>query len=194
MTKTEYIEVISKMLTPKRFAHSLNVADQAVFLAKRYGEDEEKAYIAGVLHDICKNMPHEEQLQWMEKSAIILDNNLLSQPPVWHGFAGAVYLQQVLKIEDEDILNAVRYHTVAREHMSKLEQIIYLADLTSCERSYPDVDRMREIVTHSLHEGMREALIFAVTNQASKHLPLCMDTCLAYNEYIKEEPSENSDR
>ena len=154
-------------------------------LAKRYGEDEQKAYIAGILHDICKNMQPEEQLQWMKKSAIILDENLLEQPPVWHGFAGAEYIRQQLGIEDEDIINAVRYHTVARAGMSRLEQIVYLADLTSSERDYPDVERMRRLSDRSLREGMREALVFAVSNQAQRHAPLCLDTCKAYNEYLR---------
>ena len=186
MTREDYVEVIRPMLKPKRFEHSLNVARQAVKLAKLYGEDEEKAYVAGILHDICKNMSDKEQLQWMEKSGIIFDDNLLAQPPVWHGFAGAEYLRQVLRIEDEDIINAVRYHTIARAGMSRLEQIIYLADLTSEERNYPDLDRMSKVVLRSLREGMREALVFAVGNQAAKRLPLCMDTCMAYNEYLKD--------
>ena len=186
MTREDYVEIIRPMLKPKRFEHSMNVARQAVRLAKLYGEDEEKAYVAGILHDICKNMSEKEQLQWMEKSGIIFDDSLLLQPPVWHGFAGAEYLRQVLRIEDEDIINAVRYHTIGRAGMSRLEQIVYLADLTSDERNYPDVDHMRKVVLRSLREGMREALVFAVGNQAAKRLPLCRDTCMAYNEYLKD--------
>ena len=60
------------------------------------------------------------------------------------------------------------------------------ADLTSKERDYPDVDRMRQIAERSLQEGMREALAFAVENQAARRLPLCKDTCMAYNEYLEE--------
>lgn len=183
----KYVEIIRPMLKQKRFEHSLNVAQQAVFLAHIHGEDEQKAYIAGILHDICKNMSQNEQLQWLEKSAIILDNSLRLQPPVWHGFAAAEYIRQVLKIEDEDIINAVRYHTVARAKMSRLEQIIYLADLTSKERDYPDVEKMRRLSECSLREGMKEALVFAVKNQAEKRLPLCRDTVLAYNEYLNDE-------
>ena len=172
MQEDRYVQTIRELLHKKRFDHSLNVAQRAVELAKRYGEDEQKAYIAGILHDICKNMQPEEQLQWMKKSAIILDENLLEQPPVWHGFAGAEYIRQQLGIEDEDIINAVRYHTVARAGMSRLEQIVYLADLTSSERDYPDVERMRRLSDRSLREGMREALVFAVSNQAQRHAPL----------------------
>ena len=182
----KYVEIIRPLLKPKRFEHSLNVAQQAVFLAERFGEDEEKAYVAGILHDICKNMTQQEQLQWMQKSAIIWDDNLLKQPPVWHGLAAAEYIQQVLGIEDQDIVNAVRYHTIARAGMSRLEQIIYLADLTSKERDYPDVDRMRQIAARSLREGMREALIYAVETQVQRRLPICTDTCAAYNEHLED--------
>ena len=98
MQEDRYVQTIRELLHKKRFDHSLNVAQRAVELAKRYGEDEQKAYIAGILHDICKNMQPEEQLQWMKKSAIILDENLLEQPPVWHGFAGAEYIRQQLGI------------------------------------------------------------------------------------------------
>ena len=182
----EYEQAIRTLLKRKRFEHSVNVAQQAVFLAKIHGENQEKAYTAGILHDICKNMSQEEQLHWLEKSAIIVDDSLLLQPPVWHGFAAAEYIRQVLKIEDEDIINAVRYHTVARAKMSRLEQIVYLADLTSKERDYPDVQKMRDLSQQSLKKGMQEALVFAVKNQAEKRLPLCMDTVLAYNEYVKD--------
>ena len=70
MQEDRYVQTIRELLHKKRFDHSLNVAQRAVELAKRYGEDEQKAYIAGILHDICKNMQPEEQLQWMKKSAI----------------------------------------------------------------------------------------------------------------------------
>ena len=61
--------------------------------------------------------------------------------------------------------------------------------MTSDERDYPDVDKMRRIVRRSLSEGMQEALIFAVSNQAARRLPLCIDTCLAYNEYLSGTPA-----
>ena len=102
----------------------------------------------------AKNLQPEEQLQWMKKSAIILDENLLEQPPVWHGFAGAEYIRQQLGIEDEDVINAVRYHTVARAGMSRL------ADRLPCgpdqqRARLPDDERMRRLSDRSLREGMR---------------------------------------
>ena len=99
-------QLLSERLCEKRYRHSLNVADEARRLAEIFGEDPEKAYFAGLVHDICKDEPKEEQLQRIRNSAIIWDDNLLKQPPVWHGFAGAEYIRQVLGIEDEEIIPA----------------------------------------------------------------------------------------
>lgn len=182
--KENYTEIIRPLLKPERFQHSVNVAEQAVHLAKLYHEDEALAWQAGVLHDICKDMSSEKQLQWIKKSAIILDSNLLAQPQVWHGIAASGYLQQELGIFNPDVLNAVRYHTTAREGMGKLEQIVYLADLTSRERQYPDVLNMRRVVEQSLEIGMHEALCFSIKDLAAKGKPICNDTCSAYNQYL----------
>lgn len=186
----DYVSIVRGMLKNKRFEHSLNVAEQAVYLAKLHKGDETKAYTAGILHDICKNMTEEEQLQWVKKSAIILDSNILNLPKAWHGIAGSIYIQEKLGIKDVDIINAVCYHTIAREKMSQLEKIIYLADLTSKERSYSDADRMRKIVKKSLCKGMEEALKFSVGDLVSTGCPICLDTCRAYNHYLSLQPKK----
>lgn len=181
----EYILLLQKLLKPGRFSHSLNVAQQTELLAKAHGADVKKAKIAGLLHDICKNMPLEEQLHWAKKSDIILDNTILKQPHVWHGFAAAGYLAHELKITDVQIINAVRYHTVARENMSLLEQIVYLADLTSKERDFPSAASLRETVLRSLEEGMLLSLEYTMRQLLDSKSILCLDTCRAYNQYIQ---------
>lgn len=181
-----FTEKIRSMLKPSRFEHSLNVAKRAVYLADLYGEDGKKAEIAGLLHDICKNMPPEEQLQWAKKSAIIFDKSFLDQPQLWHGFAAAEYIQQELGIQDPAILDAVRYHTVGRAEMSTFEKIIFLADLTSEERSYPSADEVRDTVDQSLDEGMRVSLLFTIGKLVENRQPICRDSWLAYNCYVPE--------
>lgn len=180
----EYTCKIREMLKPSRFQHSLNVAKRAVYLADLYSQDAKKAEIAGLLHDICKNMSEDELLHWLEKSDIIFDKPFLSQPQLWHGFAAAEYLREVLKITDTQILEAVRWHTVAKADMSDFEKIIFLADLTSEERDYPSADEVRDIVDKSLDEGMRVSLLFTVGKLVEQNKPICRDTCLAYNFYV----------
>ena len=131
MCIAEYKKIIKSMMSENRYNHCVNVSKEAVKLAKRYGGDEEKAAIAGILHDITKEMPKEEQLQIMLDSGIILDDIQKNAPKLWHGISGSVYIKNHLDIDDEDILNAVCYHTTGRAGMSLLEKIIFVADFTS---------------------------------------------------------------
>lgn len=180
----QYTETIRSMLKPSRFEHSVNVAARAVYLADLHGGNCKKAELAGLLHDICKNMSQEEQLHWTKKSAIIFDKSFWDQPQLWHGFAAAEYIQEVLHVSDPEIIEAVRWHTVGKADMSTFEKIIFLADLTSAERSYPSADEVREIVDASLDEGMKTSLLFTMGQLLKNQQPICRDTWLAYNCYV----------
>ena len=184
----EFKEIEQKLagrLKPGRYLHSLGVSETAAKLAERFGADVEQAYVAGILHDVMKEEEPSVQRAYIEKAGERMSNLEIRIGKVYHQMSGAAYARLELGITDPDILHAIRYHTTARRGMSLLEQIIYLADLTSSERDYPDVERMRRLSDRSLREGMREALVFAVSNQAQRHAPLCLDTCKAYNEYLR---------
>ena len=129
-------------------------------------------------------MSQEEQLHWTKKSAIIFDKSFWDQPQLWHGFAAAEYIQEVLHVSDPEIIEAVRWHTVGKADMSTFEKIIFLADLTSAERSYPSADEVREIVDASLDEGMKTSLLFTMGQLLKNQQPICRDTWLAYNCYV----------
>ncbi len=185
-----YTEAIRKLLKPSRFEHSVNVAQRAAALADLFGEDVKKAEIAGLLHDICKNMSEEEQLHWMKKSAIIFDKPFWDQPHLWHGFAAAEYIREELGISDPEILEAVRYHTVGKADMTTFEKIIFLADLTSAERDYPDVQDVRDTVEESLDAGMKVAMEFIIGKLRKNQQPICRDSWLCYQCYVGEEASK----
>lgn len=184
-----YTEEIRRLLKPSRFEHSVNVAQRAAALADIFGENVKKAEIAGLLHDICKNMPEEEQLHWTKKSAIIFDKPFWDQPHLWHGFAAAEYIREKLGISDPEILEAVRYHTVGKADMTTFEKIIFLADLTSAERDYPDVQSVRDTVEESLDGGMKVAMEFIVGKLRKNQQPICRDSWLCYQCYVGEESS-----
>ena len=180
---SEIKDILKIRLSKKRYAHSMNVAQTAVKLAQRHGGDTERAYLAGLLHDICKEIPPEEQLEMaMECGRDFSDTERLI-PPLYHSAAGAWYCENVLDIRDEDILNAVRYHTAARDGMSLLEEVIYIADLTSEDRSYKDVGKMRRLSMESLQEAMFEALSFSIRDVVGKGSLLPDSTVRAYNYY-----------
>lgn len=154
MTVSQAVALIQTKLKPKRFAHSLAVAKAARRLALRYGEDPEKAELAGVLHDIMKDCSAAEQLHWAGESAIILDNAEKENDQLLHAPAGEAYLRLRCGIENTDLLAAVRFHTTGRQGMSKLEKIIYLADMISEDRKFEGIEKIREAAEKSLEEGV----------------------------------------
>lgn len=178
----EYKNILQERLTPKRYNHSLCVADEAVRLAQKYGGDCEKAYLAGLLHDITKNATQEEHLQIFSRFDIMLNDIEKNAEKLWHAISGAAYIENVLKIDDKEIITAVRYHTTARAGMTQLEKLLYLADFTSADRDYDDIDIMRKKVEISLEAALDYALSYTINDLVSRGKPLHLDTVNAYNE------------
>lgn len=175
--------LLKKRLSKKRYHHSLNVAAAAEALAEENGEDPQKAYIAGLLHDICKESEPSEQEEMMLKGNMELSGAELSVKALWHGPAGAYYIKTELQIDDEEILNSVRYHTVGRPGMSKFEEIIYMADLISEDRDYKDVDKMRKLAFSDFERAMYEAVIYSISNTLKKQSYIPEKTLELYNQY-----------
>ncbi len=180
----EYVKCIKSRLTEKRFYHSLCVAKEALRLSIKYGADIERAFVAGLLHDICKDMSGKEQLQLLKQFGIMLDAIEQNAPKLWHAKAGAAYLEYEMKLNDAEIISAVRYHTTAKAGMTLLEKILYLADFTSEDRDYLGVEDMRRAVDEGLDVAMQDALIFTVMDLKEKGSAVHEDTLQAYKEYV----------
>ncbi len=143
---------------PSRREHSIRVAELAASRAAGLGVPEEQAITAALFHDCAKNLP--ENSPYL--AGFTPPNRWGEVPPaVLHQFAGAFVAEHTFGITDKDILNAVRYHTSAREDMSELEKLIFLADMLEAERSYEGVDALRALFwkeKHSVDECLRTAL------------------------------------
>ena len=194
MSITEYKKIIKSMMSENRYNHCVNVSKEAVKLAKRYDGDEEKAAVAGILHDITKEMPKEEQLQIMLDSGIILDDIQKNAPKLWHGISGSVYIKKHFGIEDEDILNAICYHTTGRAGMSLLEKIIFVADFTSEERTYKGVATMRKKSRKSLEDAMLYGFKFTFSDLSSRELAIHPDELACYNEIVLNNPTKGKSK
>ncbi len=179
-----YYEKELDRLSEYRRIHSLNVAKEAVRLAEKYGADPEKARLAGLLHDITKEMPDDLQLKIIENGGIILTDVERRSPKLWHSISGAVTVRDHYGIDDEDIFNAVLYHTTARAGMSKLEKCIFLADFTSAERNYPDIDVIRKYAEVSLEDGMLYGLKFTISRLSGRGNLISPNALDAYNEIL----------
>lgn len=183
----EYKALLRELLDDYRYIHSLGVAESAKELAAIYGYDEDKAYKAGLLHDIMKNATKEYQLQIMEKGGIILSQAEKNNPKLWHAMAGECYLRDEMGITDEELLGAIRYHTTGKAGMNLLEKIVYIADYISKERNYPDVDVMRRLSKEvSLEEASLYALRFSIRKFESIGGIIHTDSIDYYNELIIE--------
>ena len=178
------IAFLEQQLLPKRFRHSCNVARAARQLAQKYGADVEKAYFAGLMHDVCKEMLFVDQKALMLAGDFAPDEAELQSKKVWHGIAGAYYLQSEFGINDMDILNAVRFHTVGRANMSLLEEIIYIADMISDDRDYKGVGKMRKLAFENLQDAMFEAIRDSAVAILKKGVMLPQYTIAAYNYYL----------
>lgn len=178
------IAYLEQRLSPKRFRHSCNVARAARQLAQKYGADVEKAYFAGLMHDICKEMLFDDQEKLMLAGDFHPDEAELHSRKLWHGIAGAQLLRSEFGVEDEEILNAVRFHTVGRANMSLLEEIIYIADMISDERDYKGVSKMRRLANENLQEAMLEAIRDSAATVLKKGVMLPEYSIAAYNYYL----------
>ncbi len=179
-------EVAREKLTSHRFEHTLRVVDSARVLAQIYGANDRKTTIAAWLHDIMKDTPHQEQLNMIEQSGIVLSCVDRVSPNIWHSIAGAAYLREELGIDDEDIYNAVYYHTTGRAGMSKLEKVIYVADYISADRIYNGVEEMRHLAGKSLEDAMLFALEFCITKLANAREVIHQNGVACYNELLIE--------
>lgn len=180
----EFIAAVRGKLRPERFAHSLNVAQEARRLAQKYGADPEKAYTAGILHDIMKNSPPEEQLAVLKQAGAVLTADERANPKLWHAMAGEAYARTALQVKDADILRAIRYHTTARAGMSVLEKVLYIADFISADRDYNGVEEMRAAAGVSLEAAMLKGMRFCITDLVQSGQVIHTDSVEAYNEII----------
>lgn len=137
----------------KRIPHVLGVEQEAIRLAERYGGDVEKARVAALLHDCTKKLSLQEQLALCEKYHLELDEMEQWALKLLHSKTGAAIARDVYGVDDE-IYNAIFYHTTGRVNMTKLEKIVYLADYIEPSRDFPGVDELRKVCYEDLDKGV----------------------------------------
>lgn len=158
---------LQKRLKPGRFRHSLGVADTAVFLARRFGVDEEKARVAGLLHDCAREFPNDALIEEAARRNIAVEPLERSMPLLLHAYIGAERVKEIYGVEDAEICQAIYRHTVGGGNMTLLDKIIWYADMIEPNRDYPEVEHLRRLAREaSLDEmvlvGLSESIVFVV--------------------------------
>lgn len=154
-------------LKPGRIPHVRGVEQEAVSLASFWGEDTGEAAEAGILHDITKKLTHDEQLRLCEKYGIITDAAERETKALLHQRTGA-YLARDLFGVSKNVFNAIQWHTTGRAHMTRLEEIVYLADFTEPNRDFPGVEEVRALTYRDLDQAMIRALEMSEVDVRSK--------------------------
>ncbi|MEE0867691.1 MAG: bis(5'-nucleosyl)-tetraphosphatase (symmetrical) YqeK [Clostridia bacterium] len=161
MTECEILKKLQETQKERRYNHTLGVADEAVRLAPKFGVSPEKARLAALLHDCAKNLDEKSGMDFpglCRKYGVELDDYAKSEKALVHAFLGAAVAKKDYGVTDEDVLNAIYYHTTAKADMSPLEKLIYIADMTEPGRTIEQAEKIR----HLAEENPDEALIYAI--------------------------------
>ncbi len=184
--------LVPLMLREKRARHTFNVEKLAVELAEKYNVDVNKASLSALLHDIMKQAPDDIMLHRAMQSDII-DKIKGKTMPVLHGFAAADYAVREMGIEDEEILYALKSHTCGRRGMSDLEKVIYLADMLSEERSYPEKENLLYLARNKgLDTAMKQALTDSINWLKERKSEIDTDSVQALEYFTQLKPQEEN--
>lgn len=186
----EFKEQLKLSLGEKRYNHSIGVSEAALMLAKVYGVNEEKAYTAGLLHDCAKYEDMEEQLKKCMEYGVKLTEIEINVLPVIHAPLGAAVARKEYGIIDEEILNAIRRHTVGGRNMTKLDKVIYLADMIEKNRDFPGVNELRKAAKINLDDAMLLAISESMCFNMKKKTIIHPDTIEAWNDIILNKERE----
>lgn len=172
----ELYKIVQGKLSAKRFNHTLNVINRAVEYARVYGVDEDEVKLCALGHDIAKELRDIENKKYND----ILDDIEKVNGNLIHAKIGAIMCKQYGF--NDDMINAIKYHTTGRENMSILEKIIYLADATEEGRKVGST--YVEVVKKDINKGMLEILSWTIKKLLDENKVIHIDTIKCYNYYI----------
>lgn len=182
-TRNELVTILADTLSEFRFQHVLRVEAKALELADHYGiADLEKVSVAALVHDYAKERSDDDFKRVI--NAKHLDSSLLSWGNyLWHGLVGAEMIHDELAVTDQDILNAVRYHTTGAPYMTIFDKLIFMADYIEDGRDFPGVDEVREVTFTNLDAGVVWQLTHTLDYLLKKRTSIHPQTILTYNAF-----------
>lgn len=182
----ELLRESTRMQMPdKRWRHTLGVVSTAIELAERFGGDIIKAELAALLHDYSKAWPI-DRMEAVIRNQRLPEELLQFDKELWHAHVGAWAVQHEHQITDEEVLDAIRYHTSGRVKMTQLDKIVCLADYIEPGRDYPAVSKIRKLAKDSMEEALVagfDSTMQLLIERGKRIFPL---TTLARNDLIEQ--------
>ena len=178
---------LKENLNDERYIHSLGTMECAVELAKIFGLDENKAKVAGLLHDCAKCFSNDKLLSIIKEKIKNVEKSELMNYKTLHAPVSAYIATEIFGLKDTEILSAIRWHTLGHVEMSDFEKIIFLADKiepNTRPREY------REEILHILKEenGLNKALLKCfretIKSLVRRNLAICHITIDVYNDLL----------
>ena len=166
------------MIRQKRVPHVMGVEEEAVRLAQRWGIDPEPARHAAILHDCTKYLELPEQLQLCRQYGVELDELEQVAVKLLHSKTGACIARAVFG-EPDEVYEAIFWHTTAKEDMTTLEKVIYLADYIEPNRDFDGVERLRALCYQDLDKGLLLGVETTIQEMEERRLPIHRKTLLA---------------
>lgn len=173
MNREQIIDKVKAEMPERRWLHTQGVMETAIILAERFGEDPVRSELAAILHDVAKYWTTDRMAQIIRDQALPQEL-LLYDKELWHAPVGAWVAEYEYGIDDQEVLDAIRYHTSGRRGMTRLEKIVCLADYMEPGRDFPGVEVIRE----RSEQDLDEALIAGLTSTISFY-------CRRINEYFR---------
>ncbi len=183
--RKEIEKYVKSHLSDKRWNHTVNVVFEAEKLCQMYGGDMEKCVTAAIFHDVVKELPNEELNALVRKFGF--DEKYIDSPNLSHGKIAAALLKHEWGIDDEDIINAVSYHTTGRAGMSKTEKIVFIADAIEPTRVYNGVEAIRKATYEDLDRGCLKSLTDTVEHLKEKGVSYIDEDTLRAREWFEEQ-------
>lgn len=184
-TREQLIEAVQAQMPAARWQHTQGVMTTAVWLAHKYGADPHKADIAAILHDVAKYWPTAKM------EPIICEHNMLPDllehdKQLWHAPVGAYVAQYDYGIRDEEILQAIKYHTSGRKQMTLLDKVVCLADYIEPGRHFPGVEHIRQLAETDLTAALVAGFDSTIRFLLEHHRQIFPLTIIARNGLLAE--------
>lgn len=151
---SHYHSRLAQKLTPKRYQHSVAVAETAQALAKTHHVHRGLAYLAGLLHDYARDLPDAILVELAKSAGFPPDPIKDAIPELWHSSVGAFLVKKELGLKHPELLQAIAHHILGAKEMSDLDKVVFLADMIEPNRNFDGVDVIREKAFENLDEAM----------------------------------------